>query len=395
MIKALFLVIALIAGIILGPEIAGNQGYVLISAANQTIEMSLITLIIGILLVFALLFLLEFLVRSLFNVSSSTRGWFSIRNNQRARALTNKGLLKLIEGDWKQAEKQLLKGAKHSGTPLLNYLAAAEAAQNRNDIENRDLYLQRATDLGHDTLVITLTRAKLQYRQGQYEEALASLQGILEENPHNEILLDLLKNTYQQLEDWQSILRLLPALKRIKSISKSEINTLEITAECGVMKYIAVQKGKEGLLAHWSNLSRAARQETQLIACLVKQLIARQADAEAYTVLRENLNKHPDESLICLMPELSLHDYHSAIVKLQDLLRHNQDNSVTHSALGQLYFREQKWGQAREHFEKALKIRPDVTDYARLVNTLEKLNDPIAANDISREALKLALPHKA
>ena len=86
MIKALFLVIALIAGIILGPEIAGNQGYVLISAANQTIEMSLITLIIGILLVFSLLFLLEFLVRSLFNVSSSTRGWFSIRNNQRARA---------------------------------------------------------------------------------------------------------------------------------------------------------------------------------------------------------------------------------------------------------------------------------------------------------------------
>jgi len=45
MIKLLLLVAALIAGIVVGPMLAGNKGYVLISAANQTIEMSLTTLI--------------------------------------------------------------------------------------------------------------------------------------------------------------------------------------------------------------------------------------------------------------------------------------------------------------------------------------------------------------
>lgn len=394
MIKILFLVITLIAGIIIGPEIAGNQGYVLISAANQTIEMSFVTLIIIIVMAFASLFLLEFIIRKIFLISSSTRGWFSVRNNQRARILTNNGLLKLLEGDWKQAEKLVLKGAAHSDAPLLNYLAAAEAAQNRGDIENRDHYLQKAADFDHDTLVTTLTRAKLQYRQGQYEEALASLQGLLKDNPKNEILLHLLKDTYQQLEDWQALLRLLPSLKHVKSISKSEIHALELDAECGLMKHIAIQKGKEGLLAHWNSLSRANRQEIPLIACLVKQLISRQADAEAYGILRESLKKHPDEKLISLVPELSLHDYHPAITKLQDLLRHNQNNPNTHSALGQLYLREKKWPQAREHFEKALDIRPNVTDYARLVETLENLDESVAANDVSREALKLALPHK-
>ncbi|WP_407331847.1 heme biosynthesis HemY N-terminal domain-containing protein [Enterovibrio sp. 27052020O] len=394
MIKILLLVIALIAGLIVGPDLAGNQGYVLISAANQTIEMSLTTLVIVVIAAFAALFILEFIIRKLFSFSSSTRGWFSGRKSKKARSLTNQGLVKLLEGDWKQAEKLVVKGAKFSDAPLLNYLAAAEAAQGRGDVENRDRYLQQASDFGTDSLATSLTRAKLQFRQGQYEEALASMQGLLDANPRNAILLNLLKDTYLKLQDWQALLRLLPSLKRVKAISDAEAAKLELKAECGLMAHIATQKGSDGLLAHWNSLSRAARQQTPLIACLVKQLIARHADSEAYIILRENLKKHPDETLIGLVPELSLPDYHPAILKLQDLLRYNESNPVTHSALGQLYFREGKWAEARQHFEKALDIRADVTDYAWLVDTLEKLNESGEANHLSREALKLALPHK-
>ncbi|PKF51364.1 heme biosynthesis protein HemY [Enterovibrio nigricans] len=394
MIKILLLVLALIAGIVVGPELAGNQGYVLISAANQTIEMSLTTLIILVVVAFGAFFLLEAIIRKLFSLSSSTRGWFSSRKNKKARALTNDGMLKLLEGDWKQAEKLVVKGASNSDSPLLNYLAAAEAAQSRGDVDSRDKYLQHANDIGADSLATALTRAKLQYRQGQYEEALASLQGLVDANPRNAVLLILLKDTFLQLQDWQALLRLLPSLKRVKAISDVEAAKLEQKAECGLMAHIASQKGSDGLLAHWNSLSRAARQQTPLIACLVKQLISRQADSEAYVILRENLKKNPDEHLIALLPELNLPDYHPAIVKLQDLLRYNENNPVTHSALGQLYFREGKWDEARQHFEKALDVRADVTDYAWLVDTLEKLNDSGTANSLSREALKLALPHK-
>lgn len=394
MIKILLLVIALIAGLIVGPDLAGQQGYVLISAANQTIEMSVTTLIILVVLAFASLFLLEFIIRKLFSLSSSTRGWFSGRKSKKARKLTNDGMLKLLEGDWKQAEKLVVKGVTGSDAPLLNYLAAAEAAQGRGDVENRDRYLQQAADFGTDSLATSLTRAKLQYRQGQYEEALASIQGLLDANPRNTVLLNLLKDTYLKLQDWQALLRLLPSLKRVKAVSDEEAAKLEQKAECGLMAHIATQKGSDGLLAHWNSLSRSARQQTPLIACLVKQLIGRHADSEAYIILRENLKKHPDETLIAMVPELNLPDYHPAIVKLEDLLRYNENNPVTHSALGQLYFREGKWPEARRHFEKALEIRPDVTDYAWLVDTLEKLNESGAANSLSREALKLALPHK-
>lgn len=233
MIKILLLVIALIAGLIVGPDLAGQQGYVLISAANQTIEMSVTTLIILVVLAFASLFLLEFIIRKLFSLSSSTRGWFSGRKSKKARKLTNDGMLKLLEGDWKQAEKLVVKGVTGSDAPLLNYLAAAEAAQGRGDVENRDRYLQQAADFGTDSLATSLTRAKLQYRQGQYEEALASIQGLLDANPRNTVLLNLLKDTYLKLQDWQALLRLLPSLKRVKAVSDEEAAKLEQKAECG------------------------------------------------------------------------------------------------------------------------------------------------------------------
>lgn len=393
MIKILLLVLALIAGLVVGPDLAGSQGYVLISVANQTIEMSVSTLFILVVVAFGALFLLEFILRKLFSLSSSTRGWFTERKLHKARQLTHQGMLKLLEGDWKQAEKFALKGANYSDEPMLNYVVAAEAAQHRGDVESRDHYLQQATDLDRDNLAIALTRAKLQYRQGQYEEALASLQGLAEQHPRNDVLLTLLKDTYIQLQDWQALLRLLPHLKRNKTLTDEQTNELEIKAECGVMVYLAAQKGSEGLLAHWNSLPRAARHQVPLITCLVEQLIAHQADTEAYAVLREQLKKHADESLIGLVPKLALTDYQPAIGKLNELAKAD-DSAAAHSALGQLYFRQEQWPQAREHFEKAISLKPNVSDYGWLVQTMEKLNDAKAANSLSREALKLALPPK-
>ncbi|PCS21169.1 heme biosynthesis HemY N-terminal domain-containing protein [Candidatus Enterovibrio escicola] len=394
MIKILLLVITLISGLIFGQDLADNQGYVLISVANRTIEMSFITLIVLVLVAFAIFYLLEFILRKVFSLSSSTQEWFAYRRNRKARQLTNDGLLKLLVGEWKQAEKLVVKGATNSDAPLLNYLTAAEAAQERGDAERRDRYLQQAADCGTDNLVTSLTRAKLQYRHKQYEEALASLQGLIHDYPRNVILLTLLKDTYLQLQDWQALLSLLPSLKRINVIPEEDTRKLEIRAECGLINYIAMQKGSDRLLTHWNNLSRTTRQQTTCITCLVKQLIARNADDEAYVILRESFKKKPDETLIHLVSQLSLQNYDPVIVKLNELLRYNEKSSVIHSTIGQLYFRKGKWVEAREHFERALNIRPDVTNYALLVNTLEKLNKSSIASRISREALKLALPHQ-
>lgn len=394
MIKILLLVLTLIAGLAVAPHIAGNQGYVLITIADNIFEMSVSTLLVLFFILVCALFTLEFILRKLFAIPTSANKWILTRKTSKARELTNSGLLKLLEGDWKQAEKLVVKGAEHADAPLLNYLAAAEAAQYRGDVESRDHYLQLASDYKGNSLATSLTRAKLQFHQGQYEQALASLKDLQESHPRNKILLSLLKDTYVQLNDWQALLKLMPTLTRNDVLTEKQASQLSVDAECGLMTHIVNQQGTAGLLKHWSGLSRQNKHQTPIVAFLVKELIKQESDSAAYTILREAIKKRPDEELISLIPQLNLTDYHPVINKLNELLKVNENNAAIHSALGQLYYRTNSWENARKHFEKTLEGRQNVNDYAWLVDTLEKLDDTGTANQISREALKIALPHK-
>ena len=76
MLKVFILFLLLIAGIVLGPMIAGHQGYVLIQTDNWNIETSVtgpaIILIVALLVILAV----EWLLRRLFRTGARTRGWF-------------------------------------------------------------------------------------------------------------------------------------------------------------------------------------------------------------------------------------------------------------------------------------------------------------------------------
>ncbi|WP_399361225.1 heme biosynthesis HemY N-terminal domain-containing protein [Thiohalobacter thiocyanaticus] len=58
----------------------------------------------------------------------------------RARHSLNQGLLALSEGDWPRAEKLLVEHADDSESPLLNYLAAARAAQDQGRMPAANQY---------------------------------------------------------------------------------------------------------------------------------------------------------------------------------------------------------------------------------------------------------------
>ncbi len=105
MIRLLLLVLVLAAGLVVGPQLAGHQGYVLISAAQQTIEMSVTTLLVVIVALIAVLWVLEWILRKLFSMSSTASSWLSGRKQRKARQQTQTGLMKLREGEWKKSRK--------------------------------------------------------------------------------------------------------------------------------------------------------------------------------------------------------------------------------------------------------------------------------------------------
>ena len=119
MIRAILLFIILGIGLFIGSEYSGQQGYVLISIANKTIEMSVTTLVILVVGLFLAVFVCEFVLKKILSTTFRTFNWFTIRKIRRSRRLTNEGIIKLIEGDFKQAEKKVSRWAKHHDNPLL------------------------------------------------------------------------------------------------------------------------------------------------------------------------------------------------------------------------------------------------------------------------------------
>ncbi|WP_117236438.1 heme biosynthesis protein HemY [Vibrio maerlii] len=390
MIRLIFLFVVLGLGLFVGTQFSGQQGYVLISIANKTLEMSVTTLVIFIIALLAALFGLEYLFKKLMYASSTTWNWFSVRKLRRSRRYTNEGIIKLLEGDWKAAEKKVTRWANHHDVPLLCYLVASEAAQGQGDTSKRDKYLELASQQEDSYLAVELTRAKQLVRENQYEAAFDTLQTLQNKYPNNGIALNLLKTTYVQLKLWQPLIDLMPRLVKGKVVSNEEAAELSQRAQCGLLSDVAHQQGSEGLIAHWNGLPKKVKQDSHLVGCFVKQLIERKADAEAFTVLKESINKHGNAELYSLLPKLNLADPHPLNVMLEKIIKKDANNAEAHSALAQQYFKQELWEESQQHFEEALKARSNVSDYAYLSDTLQKQNLTSAAHEVSRKALTLA-----
>ncbi|WED26618.1 heme biosynthesis protein HemY [Vibrio sp. DW001] len=389
MIRMIFLFATLGIGLFVGTQFAGQQGYVLISIADTTIEMSVTTLVIFVIGILAALFGLEYLIKKMLNMSSTTWNWFSVRKLKRARRNTNEGIVKLLEGDWQAAEKKVIRWANHHDMPLLCYLIASEAAQEMGDDNKRDKYLQLAQQQDNSTLAVELTKARQQVRERNFEQSFITLSNLESAHASNSMVLNLLKITYINLEHWALLLEILPRLVKAKLIDSEEQSKLSKQAQCGLIIEVAQSKGSEGAIALWNSFPRKARHDEEIVVCLAMQLIERQADSEAYSLVVESLKKQHNDALIQLIPTMNLADNYPAIVMLQGLIKKNSEDAVAHSVIARVYMTNEKWIEAQQHLEKALSIRADVSDYSALATVLEKQDLTHAANDVSRQALTL------
>ncbi|WP_105903711.1 heme biosynthesis HemY N-terminal domain-containing protein [Vibrio gangliei] len=388
MFRLIFIFVVLGLGLFVGTQFSEQQGYVLISFANTTTEMSVTTLVIFVVAALAILFLLEFLIKKGLRATNATWNWFSVRKLKRARRYTNEGIIKLLEGDWKGAEKKVTRWANHHDMPLLCYLIASEAAQGMGDESKREKYLALAEQQEGYSLAVEMTKIRQLVRNKQYADAHSQLEQLKGRYPNNTIVLNLLKKTYLGLELWSALDELLPKLKKAKLIIQEEYEELFYQTQLGKMKEVAEQKGVSGLLSYWSQLNKKYKQDDHMIRMMVEQLILHKGDSEAYIILRDSIKQQPSEEILPLLAQLDLPDVHPVIVLLEGLAK-KHNNPEINSVLGQFYLREQKWAEAQGEFETALNQRVSIADYSYLANALEHQNMKQAAGEVSRKALSL------
>lgn len=385
MIRIIILVAAMVAGLIFGPQASGNKGYVLIALGNYTIESSVTSAVILAVLFYGALLIVEWLLGRVFGLRRKTLGWYGSRRRRKANQQTVAATLAMAEGHYSQAEKLLIKGASNSDIPLLNYLAAAKAAQARGDDIRRDHYLQKAQEENPKAeLALTLTQTQLQIEQGQYDTALAMLESVYALNPRHPMVLDQLRQVRLARQEWSALCDLIPALHKVGKLTPQQEEDLLQQAWTGRLQQAA--GSLETLKAVWQDLPRKLRLEQALLACYGDLLRQLGADGEAATLWQEALRKQPMPQLLARLPRLKLDNYQPLLA----LLQKQRGQPEVDTALAQLYLLAGQLDDAQALLEQEVARAPSAAAYHALGQLMDKRRLTNKANEYYRQALALA-----
>lgn len=392
----LVLLIALLIGAGLAMGLQYDLGYIRISLGNYLIETNFWVGLAALIVTVGLLVFLFGLIRRLTRGTGALSGWVARSNQRRARRRTTLGLLALAEGNWPRARKLLEASASHADTPLINYLAAAQAAFESGDHEAVDELLRKAFEStpGSD-MAVGITQAQLQLAGNRLEQALATLVRLRKQTPHHPFVLKLLKNTYVRLEDWRELSRLLPELRKRDLIDPSELHQLERTAWHNLLERAAAECRRqdaanlslEPLTRLWDELPGFLRRDEYTIREYARLLAEAGDEPQAETLLRKVLRNHWSDELINLYGRLKGQKPDEQLLVAERWLQDRPNNAELLLALGRLSLRNELWGKAREYFDTSLRLRRSRETMAEL----SRLNAHMSEDETSVKLLMQGL----
>ncbi|RLA04900.1 MAG: heme biosynthesis protein HemY [Gammaproteobacteria bacterium] len=379
-------------GLLVGPIIKDIPGFVVIAIGNYTMQTRLWQVIV-IMMILAILFILGYhLLVNLLNSAGKLKIWSGGRRWQKSRKQTINGMIALAEGDWKNAEKRLTKAALDSDTPLVNFLAAAQAAQAQKEDVRRDTYLRQAQLAEPNAeIAVGLTQAQLQLNHGQYEQALATLTHLKTLAPKHDHVLWLLQKLYRRLGDWQSFLDMAPQLKKSVSLSAEALRQYQLLAWQNLLIRSAAKSGIEALHSLWLQIPKQHRAQVILINCYCELLLHHGAHLEVEKILRTNISKLGDENLLYLYGKVHADDPGKQLAFAEGLNKKFSGNAIWLLTLGRICLNNTLWGKAKNYLEQSLALVPSPETYLELARSYEALGETDSAIDCYRQGLKDAI----
>jgi HemY protein len=373
------LVLALLAAAV-APVFKTDPGLVQMHFRGWTIETSLLTLVLGVLIIW----LLVWVFVRLFKVPAETAR--RIRE-QRSLAQLEKGLLALTEGDWSTAERALEKSASAHGRTTARYLAAAEAADGQDAGDRAEWYLEQAdTRNRKQKFLVDLTRARILTQNGHYTEAKEVLEALHSKRRKHSQVLEMLARCYRELGEWEALLKLLPVMQKASVIDEQEAVELRHLAAIGELKRC---KDKDALQASWKALPKAIQRAPDVIRAYADQAILEGMPELTEEVIRNSLKREWNPLLLVPYGEPGANDTAKRLKQCEKWLETHPENSLLHLTLGRLCARDELWGKARHHMIRSLEIEPTVAGFDSLGQLLERKGEMEVAMACFRNALRM------
>lgn len=358
MIKLIFFFLVLLGAVFIGLHIHADPGYLYLSLYSWSVEMPVWLAVVLLAFVFLVFNGVLLICEHILKWPKIWREWRKQHHIHKSIQNTQLGFIELNEGRWQSAQKIFIKALPHAQTPLINYLMAARAAQELNQYNLRDRYLSDAErDIPQAKIAITLTKTKWLLDDHQWEQALATLKYLQTHTSKHPLVLMLMLQLYQETEDWNQLITLLPDIQRSHILSENKFLNIQHKAYTQVLNQLISLNLIQETENYIHKLPRELKSDTPIMLSYAIFLLDNNKIDQAEKILHSITSQTP-EVLFCM---------------------------------GQLCLKQKLWGKAKQYFEESLRLHPSAKTYLALGNLLIQLNDPENARIAFQTGLLLAL----
>lgn len=373
-----------------------DPGFVLVKYGDFSVETSLAFGIIAVAIAALLIHFIFRVLMSIWNLPGAVKRQSKSRRYDKSRRLLNQGLIDLAEGRFDQAESNLVKLVEYSESPLVHYLAAARAAQLQGKHDERDSYLKAAHEARPEAeMAIGVTQAELQLAHQQLEQSLATLTHLRGIAPHHDHVLRLLARVYFELEDWQSLVDLLPDIRKKKLLKESILKNMEGKS---YRSFLAAAKGNQQALEKaWVKTPKASQTDADLILYYIK--LSNRASSNSSSVeqlIIKSLDQKWDNRLVEAYGLFKAIDPNQQLRRTEKWLGDYAKNEYLLLALGRICIRARLWGKAQSYLEASIGVNAMAASCLVLAKLLgDQLQENDKASQYYKKGLQLCLSEEA
>lgn len=386
----IFILIALAGGLALSMYASHDPGYIVLSLDPYTVRLPLALFVLFLLMAFAVLYLLINAIVGLFRAPKKVKKWRKGKQELSAQQYTMKGFAGLIEGNWSDAEGNLLSKLDHNNASLMNYLGAAYAAQQQGQIDRRNQHLKAALDAHpRQELAIKLTRSRMQMQAGEFGDARDQLEYLRLSAPRNLAVARLLADVYRELNDWPALVQLMPALGKLKAFPEDELKAREKFALEHHLEAPALLQGDGSKIDEtFKALPRKKKKDAAAVASYARQLIRSGEVERAESVIRKALNREWNPDLVKLYGLTETKHGRDQLKLLESWAKKYGDDPQLTFAMARLHRRDNQLEKAKELYAQVVAATGDPEAIAEMGDLLEQMGDPESALLTYKQGLK-------
>lgn len=388
--KLILWLLALFAAAVAVTLTAKNiTGHASLTMPPYQLELPLNEFIVGVLAAFFVFYVLVRFILGIFGYSKKHR-------HKKTDEMLLSGLKAYFEGDFIKAQKNAaiaLNLADSSTAKAISAVIAARSAQKLGDTTARDQHINNAISAAPDEKSLCLTaKAEFQLNQGQYHEALDSLQLLYSEGGlQSSAALMLELQAQQQAGNWDAVIELAEILEKRTSTNKAEIRQLRHAAQIENIR--AKASDVQALNQYWQHISPLEKMDSKLCAAATRAYVALGNCAMANQIIEQNLPYSWDDELIELYSACLGNHVSRQIECAEVWLKAQPNNAQLLLTLGKLCTYCELWGKAQNYLEASVSVAPGQKAHFAIAQLHEKLGKHELAMDHYNKGLELTLRH--